>query len=154
MGLMQNGQWISSDEARKQKKFAREAALFRNWVSPADTFPPAPDRYHLYVSLACPWASRTVIVRKLKRLEAVLGFDHIFGPTAVFLNNRRLEQDNQFPFLHDLTRITEERPNYRNIPRSGHLRPVTGAGLPHQAADGDDVPISSAHHAVRFGRIA
>lgn len=72
MGLMKNGQWMSGDEARIQKKFARESAAFRNWIAPDGPFPPAPDRYHLYVSLACPWASRTVIVRKLKRLEAVL----------------------------------------------------------------------------------
>lgn len=72
MGLMKNGEWISSDAARAQKKFVRESAVFRNWIAPDGPFPPAPDRYHLYVSLACPWASRAVIVRKLKRLEAVL----------------------------------------------------------------------------------
>jgi len=72
MGLMKNGQWLTSDEARATKKFNRESAQFRNWIAPDGPFPPAPDRYHLYVSLACPWASRTVIMRKLKRLEAVL----------------------------------------------------------------------------------
>ena len=72
MGLMKNGRWISSDEARSQKKFDREAAQFRHSIEAGGPFPPEPDRYHLYVSLACPWASRTVIVRKLKRLEAVL----------------------------------------------------------------------------------
>jgi glutathionyl-hydroquinone reductase len=72
MGLMKNGRWISSDEARAQKQFARESAVFRHWITPGGRFAPAADRYHLYVSLACPWASRTVIVRKLKRLEDVL----------------------------------------------------------------------------------
>src|SRR5215212_10250659 len=73
MGLMKNGQWLTSDEARAQKKFDRESATFRNWITPDGPYEPAPDRYHLYVSLACPWASRTVIVRKLRRLESVIG---------------------------------------------------------------------------------
>jgi glutathionyl-hydroquinone reductase len=72
MGLMKDGRWLTSDEARATKKFVRESAQFRNWISPDGPFPPAPDRYHLYVSLACPWASRTVIMRKLKRLDSVL----------------------------------------------------------------------------------
>jgi glutathionyl-hydroquinone reductase len=72
MGLMKNGQWLTSDEARAQKKFDRESATFRDWIAPGGAYAPAPDRYHLYVSLACPWASRAVIVRKLKKLEAVL----------------------------------------------------------------------------------
>jgi glutathionyl-hydroquinone reductase len=72
MGLMKNGQWLSGDEARAQKKFVREQAVFRHLIAPGGAFSPAPDRYHLYVSLACPWASRAVIVRKLKKLETVL----------------------------------------------------------------------------------
>ena len=72
MGLMKDGQWISSDEARAQAKFIRESAVFRHWIAPGGPFTPVPGRYHLYVSLACPWASRAVIVRRLKKLEAVL----------------------------------------------------------------------------------
>jgi putative glutathione S-transferase len=49
-------------------RFVRQESRFRDVVSE----PPEPGRYHLYVSLACPWASRTVIVRKLKGLEDVL----------------------------------------------------------------------------------
>ena len=55
--------------------FARQPDAFDNWVT-ADGrsgFPAAAGRYHLYVSLACPWAHRTVIVRKLKGLEAAIG---------------------------------------------------------------------------------
>ena len=55
--------------------FARQPDAFDNWVT-ADGksgFPAAAGRYHLYVSLACPWAHRTVIVRKLKGLEEAIG---------------------------------------------------------------------------------
>jgi putative glutathione S-transferase len=56
-------------------EFQRQEDAFREWISNDGSTPnpAAPDRYHLYVSLACPWASRTVIVRKLKGLEATIG---------------------------------------------------------------------------------
>ncbi|KAJ9662502.1 S-glutathionyl-(chloro)hydroquinone reductase [Neophaeococcomyces mojaviensis] len=53
----------------------RPASQFRNWISrvPGARFSPEKGRYHLYVSYACPWAHRTLIVRKLKGLEEVIG---------------------------------------------------------------------------------
>lgn len=56
-------------------EFQRQEDEFRGWISddPGGRFPAEPGRYHLYVSLACPWASRTLIVRKLKGLEAAVG---------------------------------------------------------------------------------
>lgn len=56
-------------------EFQRQEDSFRNWVSEhvSSAHPVAYGRYHLYVSLACPWASRTLIVRKLKRLEGAIG---------------------------------------------------------------------------------
>lgn len=63
------------DEQSAEGEFERQDDSFREWIS-ADGSTPYPaiaNRYHLYVSLACPWASRTVIVRKLKGLEAVIG---------------------------------------------------------------------------------
>jgi putative glutathione S-transferase len=48
----------------------RQEDAFREWISERASIPPWRDRYHLYVSLACPWASRTVIVRKWRALEA------------------------------------------------------------------------------------
>src|SRR5215813_10399095 len=56
-------------------EFQRQEDAFRSWVTDGGSapHPPARGRYHLYVSLACPWASRTVIVRKLKRLEEAVG---------------------------------------------------------------------------------
>src|SRR5437763_3944321 len=56
-------------------EFQRQEDAFREWVSNDDstTYPAVAGRYHLYVSLACPWASRTVIFRKLKGLEKAIG---------------------------------------------------------------------------------
>jgi putative glutathione S-transferase len=56
-------------------EFQRQEDAFREWISDdgSTLYPAAAGRYHLYVSLACPWASRTIIVRKLKGLEGVIG---------------------------------------------------------------------------------
>jgi putative glutathione S-transferase len=56
-------------------EFQRQKDAFRDWVSNdgSTPYPAVSGRYHLYVSLACPWASRTVIFRKLKGLEQTVG---------------------------------------------------------------------------------
>src|SRR5438874_9977846 len=56
-------------------EFQRQEDAFREWISNdgSTSYPAVADRYHLYVSLACPWASRTVILRKLKGLEETIG---------------------------------------------------------------------------------
>ncbi len=56
-------------------EFERQEDAFRAWISAdgSTPHPPAAGRYHLYVSLACPWASRTVIVRHLKGLDSAIG---------------------------------------------------------------------------------
>src|SRR5207237_7946786 len=63
------------DEQTKAGEFQRQQDAFRDWVSNdgSTPYPAAAGRYHLYVSLACPWASRTVIFRKLKGLEEAIG---------------------------------------------------------------------------------
>jgi putative glutathione S-transferase len=63
------------DEQTTQGAFTRQADAFRGWVTEdgSSGYPAAAGRYHLYVSWACPWAHRTIIVRKLKKLEAAIG---------------------------------------------------------------------------------
>jgi len=62
-------------EQTDEGEFKRQEDVFRDWVKAdgSSSFPPVPDRYHLYVSWACPWAHRTIIARKLKKLERVIG---------------------------------------------------------------------------------
>jgi putative glutathione S-transferase len=71
--MPQKGQF--PDEQGEDGSFKRQEDEFRDWVSRDANarFSATPGRYHLYVSLACPWASRTVIVRNLKRLEDAIG---------------------------------------------------------------------------------
>ena len=79
MGLLVNGQWQDKwyDTDNNQGEFKREAAQLRNWVTEDGSagqsgdagFKAEKGRYHLYVSLACPWAHRTLIFRHLKGLE-------------------------------------------------------------------------------------
>ena len=81
MGLLVDGRWHDQwYESSKDGAFQRENAQRRNWVTadgqPGPTgegnFKAEAGRYHLYVSLACPWAHRTLIVRKLKGLESLI----------------------------------------------------------------------------------
>src|SRR6476659_3335706 len=80
MGLLVDGVWQDDVSRTKDGHFIRPAAQFRNWVTPdgsagpsgKDGFAAESGRYHLYVSLACPWAHRTIIFRKLKGLENVI----------------------------------------------------------------------------------
>lgn len=73
MGKLVEGVWhdVWYETKSNGGKFVREDAGFRNWIKnkPDATFQPETGRYHLYVSLACPWAHRTLILRKLKGLE-------------------------------------------------------------------------------------
>ncbi len=73
MGLLINGIWNDQwyDTEKTQGEFVREKSQFRQWISKqSDAIYKAElNRYHLYVSFACPWAHRTLIFRKLKALE-------------------------------------------------------------------------------------
>ncbi len=74
MGLLVDGKWQDQwyDTKKSGGKFERQDSMFRNQISSASSseFQPESNRYHLYVSLACPWAHRTLIFRKLKELES------------------------------------------------------------------------------------
>lgn len=82
MGQLVEGVWkdVWYDTKSHGGRFKRQASAFRNWIthdgSPGRSgkggFKAEPDRYHLYVSLACPWAHRVLVVRKIKGLERFL----------------------------------------------------------------------------------
>lgn len=63
--------------SEKTGEFKRKPSSFRNWITQdgSSGFPAEAGRYHLYVSYACPWAHRTLIVRKLKGLQDAISFD-------------------------------------------------------------------------------
>jgi putative glutathione S-transferase len=83
MGLLIDGRWHDQwyDTDANQGRFERSRSRFRNWITADGTpgpdgeggFAAEPGRYHLYVSLACPWAHRTLILRRLKGLDAMIG---------------------------------------------------------------------------------
>jgi putative glutathione S-transferase len=72
MGLLIDGQWRDQwyDTKATQGHFVRKDSRFRNWIAPGDA---EAGRYHLYVSYACPWAHRTLIMRALKGLKGEIG---------------------------------------------------------------------------------
>ena len=82
MGILVNGRWHADETfpTNGDGHFVRSESNFRNWITPDGEpgitgiggFRAEPGRYHLYVSLACPWAHRTLIFRKLKSLENVI----------------------------------------------------------------------------------
>ncbi len=82
MGLLQDGKWVDQwyDTKSNKGRFVRKDAVFRNWVTADGAAGPSgkggfgaeAGRYHLYVSLACPWAHRTLIFRQIKGLEPMI----------------------------------------------------------------------------------
>lgn len=82
--MLVNGKWIADwqpvQASDAQGRFVRQVSSFRNWITPDGTAGPTgtggfkaeAGRYRLYVALICPWASRTLIARKLKGLEALV----------------------------------------------------------------------------------
>ena len=83
MGLLVDGVWQDQwyDTKSTGGRFVRKDSAFRNWITAdgsagptgQEGFKAEAGRYHLYVSLACPWAHRALIMRKLKGLEAMIG---------------------------------------------------------------------------------
>ncbi len=120
MGMLVNGEWkdVWYDTESTGGRFVRRESIFRDWVTAdgSSGFPAASGRYHLYVSLACPWAHRTLIYRTLKGLE-----DHISVSIVhpLMLENGWTFQDgegviadtvNRAEFLHQV--YSAARPDY------------------------------------------
>ena len=80
MGQLINGVWTKGSVSNNQKdgSFKRVDSVFRNEISDNDkVYKPEKNRYHLYVSYACPWAHRTLIFRHLKKLENHISVDYV-----------------------------------------------------------------------------
>ncbi|MDX1442621.1 MAG: glutathione S-transferase family protein [Gammaproteobacteria bacterium] len=79
MGLLVDGKWQDKwyDTDKHGGKFKREDAGFRDWIRAdgSSRYSPEAGRYHLYISLACPWAHRTLIFLALKGLQDVITVD-------------------------------------------------------------------------------
>jgi len=80
MGQLIDGVWVKGSVSSNDQKgsFKRASSVFRNKISSNhSTYLPETNRYHLYVSYACPWAHRTLIFRKLKNLENHISVDYV-----------------------------------------------------------------------------
>ena len=126
MGLLVDGIWHDDwyDTEKSGGRFIRTDSQFRSWVtadgSPGPTgeggFKAEPGRYHLYTSQSCPWAHRTVIYRKLKGLEDMIGLSIAKSPMAEegweFVDEEGLIPDtaNGARWMHEL--YTKSVPDY------------------------------------------
>lgn len=106
-------------EQSEDGEFTRQPDAFRHWVTSdgSSGYPAEAGRYHLYVSWACPWAHRTIIVRRLKRLEDVIGMtvvDPIRDERGWAFRegpSRSVDPLNGFRFLREAYEATD--PHYR-----------------------------------------
>lgn len=114
------GQAQFPNEQTEGGEFKRQEDAFRLWVTKdgRSGLPAAAGRYHLYVSLACPWAHRTIIVRTLKQLESVVGMT-VVDPLRdeqgwAFRDGpgHSIDPINGFRFLSEAYRLTD--PDYRS----------------------------------------
>lgn len=119
MGALVDGRWVREEHfPTKDGAFQRAQSQFRNHVSddPVNPYQPDAGRYRLYVSLACPWAHRTIILRKLKGLEDAIPMtvvDPYMGPEGWAFSDRPgcgLDPETGAKYLRELYLHT--RPKY------------------------------------------
>lgn len=126
MGRLLEGVWTDQwyDTSKSEGRFLREDSQMRNWITPDGSPGPSGgggfraevDRYHLYVSLACPWAHRTLIFRKLKGLEDLITVSvvhpHMLGNGWEFRQDDPTLADELYgsEFLHQI--YTRARQDY------------------------------------------
>ncbi len=119
MGLLQNGQWVDQwyDTKNSGGEFRRQDSRFRNWVTAdgsagptgSEGFKAGPGRYHLYVSLACPWAHRTLIFRQLKSLQDYIDVTVV---EPLMLSNGWELKDDQYGFNYLYQLYLKASPDY------------------------------------------
>lgn len=117
-----NNQWYDTEST--QGRFVRKESQFRNWITPDGSagpsgmggFPAESGRYHLYVSMACPWAHRTLIYRKLKALEEMISVSFTrayMGPKSWSFDpeqGRIFHEDEYVEYLYELYQLVD--PDY------------------------------------------
>ncbi len=119
MGLLVDGGWTTEDRPRTNEgRYERAASAFRDAVTAdgSSGFAAEPGRYHLYVAVNCPWAHRTWIVRKLKRLDEAIPMSIVLPRRSdqgwVFDNGSERFRDacNGASALHEV--YTRARPDH------------------------------------------
>ncbi|WP_372737791.1 glutathione S-transferase family protein [Neptunomonas sp.] len=120
MGLLINGTWHDQwyDTKTSNGEFVRKESQFRHWITSnsSSDFPAEADRYHLYVSLACPWAHRTLVMRALKGLQHIITVD-IVDPLMLengwsFRKDSLADGDTQLSANYLYQIYTHEDPDY------------------------------------------
>ncbi len=108
-GYLDNGHWHEGwyNTELTGGEFVRTQSAFRNWITADGSSPyqAEPGRYHLYVSLACPWAHRTLIVRVLKKLEAAVPVslvEPVMSDQGWVFSPALPDHANGYNFLHQL----------------------------------------------------
>ena len=107
MGQLVNGVWKKGSVSSNQKNgsFKRVDSVFRNEISINDElYKPETNRYHLYVSYACPWAHRTLIFRHLKKLENHISVDYVHPDML----------ENGWSFSNDFPKTTGDSLHFKN----------------------------------------
>ncbi len=118
MGMLVKGLWQDIAYETKSGEFVRNDSVFRDWVTAdgSSGFRAEAERYHLYVSLACPWAHRTLILRALKGLEHAITLaivDPYMGPEGWSFTGREgctSDSVNGASFLRDV--YLKAKPDY------------------------------------------
>lgn len=125
------GDWQPVQAVDAKGGFVRQVSTFRNWVTPDGAQGPTgrggfraeAGRYHLYVALICPWASRTLMARKLKGLESAVGLSVVepvlgsegwhFADSAGATPGATVDHVNGATWMHDLYRRADPQVNGR-----------------------------------------
>lgn len=117
--MLEKGKWIHdnflSNTNKPKKAFVRQESSFRHKITtnPEDRFIAQAGRYHLFVSYACPWAHRTLVMRTLKGLESVISVSEVqplINNHGWELNKQQLSEHPEIPqvdYLHELYQHAE-----------------------------------------------
>ncbi len=122
MGIMVDGKWELDDliTSGNDGSFKRPDSVFRNSIDSNSKFLPEKDRYHLYVSYACPWAHRTLITRSLKGLEDIISVSVVHPDMLEYgwsfnksFKEATGDQVNSKNYLHEIYSLADEKVNGR-----------------------------------------